>query len=108
MITDMKRDCVESPGWKYIDHDRTMTISQWIEELINHSEESYIIFIRVFDREQDYDFRIRISIDGVSILDNHLTKYCDYFHRKVFCAQWRFAPRSVGANGTMWNILLYI
>lgn len=107
MITDMKRDCIGSHHWKYIDHDRTMTISQWIEELINHSEEDYILLITIFDKEQDDKFLIRIDQHGVNFPKS---KYYDYCSRKVFCAKWRFGAKLgfLYSSGTIWNILLYI
>lgn len=108
MITDMKRDCIGSPGWKYIDCDRTMTVSQWIEELINHSEETYLLFINVFDKKLDDKFLIKISKDGI-MLPIMASKYSDYCSRKVFCAKWSFgATHGFSLSGTMWDIQLFI
>lgn len=108
MITDMKRDCIGSPGWKYIDCDRTMTVSQWIEELINHSEETYLLFINVFDKKLDDKFLIKISKNGI-LIPKIDSKYCDYCSRKVFCAKWSFGV-SLGStfDVTMLDIQLFI
>lgn len=108
MITDMKRYCIGSPGWKYIDHDRTMTVSQWIEELINHSEESYLLLISVFDKELEDKLLIRISRNGISIPIIG-PKYCDYCSRKVFCAKWSLGlDQGLSFSETMWDIQLFI
>lgn len=112
VITDMKRDCANSVGWKFIDHDKTNMVYEWIDELLARIREGEIIELSVTYIDNHicvWGGMLKIEevvLSGAGF--EHILRP-DLLQKKVICATYTI-PKSLfpRKEPMLWRITLYI
>lgn len=112
MITEMKRDCANSVGWKFIDHDQTNMVYEWIDELLARIREGEIIELSVTRLETRVCIwygMLKINDKVVSLAGYEDAMGPNLLQKKIVCAAYTI-PKSLfpRKESMVWRINLYV
>lgn len=110
MITEMKRDCANSVGWKFIDHDKTNMVYEWIDELLARIRKDEIIELSVIGiNDRSCIWKGTLKIDDGILSRNGYTNVMgpDLLQKKIVCATYTIPKSLFPRKEMIWRINLY-